>query len=170
VRRLADGGIIHVEIVADGPHHHLATVEAHANLDRQPLRAPHLLTGPADQLLHGECRIARPHRVVFMGDGSAEQGHDAVAHDLIDGALVAMDRVHHLLQHRIENCPGFFGITVGQEFHGALQVGEEHGDLLALPFQGTARGEDFLSQVARGVAQRCLRAWGQRRRGRRSGW
>jgi hypothetical protein len=36
-----------------------------------------------------------------------------------------------------------FWVTVGQEFHGALEVGEQHRDLLALAFQGTAGREIF---------------------------
>ena len=35
-------------------------------------------------------RIAGAHRVIFMGDRCPEQGHDAVAHDLVDGSLVAV--------------------------------------------------------------------------------
>jgi hypothetical protein len=63
-------------------------------------------------------------------------------------------RRHHALEHRVEELAGFFGVAVGQELQGALQVGKEHRDLLALPFQGAAGGEDFLGQIPRGVAQR----------------
>jgi hypothetical protein len=82
-----------------------------------------------------------------MGDRRAEQGHNAIAHDLVDGAFIAMDRRHHAFQHRIQELPGVLGITVGQEFHGALEVGKEHGHLLALAFQGAARGENLLGQI-----------------------
>jgi hypothetical protein len=30
-----------------------------------------------------------------MGHGRAEEGHDPVAHHLVDGALVVMDSLHH---------------------------------------------------------------------------
>src|SRR5262249_28286198 len=38
-----------------------------------------------------------------------------------------------------------------REVHGALDVGEEDGDLLSLTLEGGLRGEDLLSQVLRGV-------------------
>ena len=60
---------------------------------------------------------------------------------------IAMHGVHHALQHRIEELPGLLGIAVGEEFHRALEVGKQHGDLLALAFQGAAGGEDFLGEI-----------------------
>ncbi len=61
-------------------------------------------------------------------------------------ALVAMHGRHHALQHRIEQLPRLLGIAVGQQFHGALEVGKQDRDLLALAFQGTARGQDLLGK------------------------
>ena len=56
----------------------------------------------------------------------------------------------------IEELPGVLGIALGQEFHRALEVGKQHGDLLALAFQGTAGGENFLRQIGWGVGEGCL--------------
>ena len=53
--------------------------------------------------------------MVLMSQRRAEQGHDAVAQHLIHRALVVMDRVHHVLDHRVEEPPGLLGILVGQE-------------------------------------------------------
>jgi hypothetical protein len=89
-----------------------------------------------------------------MPDRRAEEGHDAVAHDLVDGSFVVMDGLHHPLEHGIQELPGFFGITVGEELHGALEVGEEHRHLLALAFQRALRGEDSLGEVLGGVGLR----------------
>jgi hypothetical protein len=74
-----------------------------------------------------------------------------------------MDRGHHLLQHRVEELARLLGIAVGQQLHGAFQVGEQHGDLLAFTFEGGLRGEDFLGQIPRGIPQR---RWGMRSRRR----
>jgi hypothetical protein len=82
-----------------------------------------------------------------MGERRAEERHDAVAHHLIDRALVVMDGIHHQREDGIENLARLLGIAVGQQFHGPLQVSEEHGDLLALPFEGRLRGEDLLGEV-----------------------
>ena len=73
--------------------------------------------------------------MILVGERRAEQRHDAVAHHLVDRALVAMDGLHHPFEHRVEDAPRLFGIAVGEQLHGALEVGEEHGDLLALAFE-----------------------------------
>jgi len=68
-------------------------------------------------LLHPERRVAGPHGVIFMGERRAEQRHDPVAHDLVDGALVPMHRFHHALEDWIKQFARLFGIAVGEEFH-----------------------------------------------------
>jgi hypothetical protein len=102
-----------VQVIANGPHQHLPRVEADANLHLEPMPAAHLRTVAANGLLHGECRIARPHRVIFMRDRRPEQGHDAIAHHPVDRALVAMDRRHHPFQHGIEELPRLLRIAIG---------------------------------------------------------
>ncbi|MBI2161674.1 MAG: hypothetical protein HYU25_15090 [Candidatus Rokubacteria bacterium] len=62
-----------------------------------------------------------------------------------------MDGLHHPLEHGVENPFSFLGIAVGQELHGALQVREEDGDLLALALQDGSRGQDLLGEVPRGI-------------------
>ena len=53
--------------------------------------------------------------MVFMSQRRAEEGHDAVAQHLVHRAFVVMDRVHHALNHRVEEPPGLLRILVGQE-------------------------------------------------------
>ena len=60
---------------------------------------------------------------------------------------------HHALQHRVEEPPRFLGIAVGQQLHGAFEVGKQHGDLLALAFQGAFGGQDLLGKIRRGVGE-----------------
>ena len=79
-----------------------------------------------------------------------------------------MDRLHHPLEHRVEELARLLGIAVGEQLHRALEVGEEHRDLLALALQGALRGEDLLGEVLGGVALRRGET-GSRRRLRRSG-
>ena len=50
----------------------------------------------------------------------------------------AVDGRHHALQHRVKARASLCWVTVGQAFHGALEVGAQHGDLLALVFQSAA--------------------------------
>ena len=90
--------------------------------------------------------------MVLVGQRRAEERHDPVAHDLVDGALVAVDGLHHPLEDRVEELPRLLGVAVGQQLHRALQVGEEDRDLLALAFQGGLGGEDLLGEVLGRVA------------------
>ena len=74
--------------------------------------------------------------MILVGQRGAEERHDPVAHHLVDGALVAMDGLHHALEDGVEELPRLLGVAVGQQLHRALEVGEEHRDLLALAFEG----------------------------------
>jgi hypothetical protein len=91
--------------------------------------------------------VARPHGVILMGNRGAEKRHDAVAHHLIDGALVVMDGLHHVFEDRVEELLRILGVTVGQQFHRALEVGEEHRHLLALAFERRPGVKDLCGQV-----------------------
>ena len=99
VGRLPDRRVVHVQIRADGADDDLAGVEAHADLDGHPVRAEDSLRVLRDRLLHPESGVAGAHGVVLVGERRAEERHDAVAHDLVDRALVAVDRLHHVLEH-----------------------------------------------------------------------
>ena len=147
VRGLADGRVVHMEIVADGPYHDLAGVEADPNLHFDPMLAAHRLAVTADGLLHGECRIAGPHRMIFMRDRRPKQGHDAIAHDLVHGAFVAVHGRHQALQHRVEELARLLGIAIGQQLHRAFEIGKEDRHLLAFPFDGALGGQDLLCQI-----------------------
>ena len=122
-----------------------------------PVRAEDALRVLRDRLLHPQRRVARPHRVILVGERRAEERHDPVAHDLVDRALVAVDGLHHALEHGIEELARLLGVAVGEQLHRALEVGEEHGDLLALAFERGLRGEDLLGEVLGGVRLRGRR-------------
>ena len=89
--------------------------------------------------------------MILVGERRAEERHDPVAHHLVDGALVAVDGLHHALEHGVEELARLLGIAVGEQLHRALEVGEEHGDLLALALEGGLGGEDPLGEVLRRV-------------------
>jgi hypothetical protein len=84
----------------------------------------------------------------------------SIGHDLVRRAFVTMDRLHQAFEHRVEDLACFLWFPVGAQFHGALQVGEEHGDLLALSLEGALRRQDLLGQMPRGIGLRgCERGW-----------
>src|SRR5262249_4473876 len=47
--------------------------------------------------------------MVLVTQGCAQEGHDPVAHHLVDGALIVMDRFHHALEDGVRELPGVFG-------------------------------------------------------------
>ena len=75
-----------------------------------------------------------------------------------------MDRFHHVFEHGVKKFPRFFRIAVSEQFRRTLEVGEEHGHLLALTFESRLRGEDLLGQMLRGVGVRraSLDVWANR--------
>ena len=168
MRRLPDGRVIHMQIVADRPNDHFPGIKPHPDLDLNLVGLADLVGVCPDRLLHGQSRIAGPHRMIFVGNRRAKERHNAVAHDLVDGAFVAVYRLHQAFQHGIQELAGFLGVAVGQEFHRALEIGKQHRHLLAFAFQGTARGQNFLRQIGGRVGQRDMLGrldWGSRWRG-----
>ena len=131
-------------------------------LQLQALGAPHLLGVGAHGGLHGQGRIAGAQGMVLVGDGRAKQRHDAIAQHLVHRALEAVHGVHHAVQGRIEELLGGFGVEVADQFRRVLEVGKQHGDLLALAFQGAAGRENFLGQIGRGVGRGVSGAGGDR--------
>jgi hypothetical protein len=55
---------------------------------------------------------------------------------------------------RIKELARLFRVTVGEQFHRTLEIGEEDGDLLALAFQGDFGCEDLLGEMLRSVGLR----------------
>jgi hypothetical protein len=107
--------------------------------------------------------------MVLVSQRRAEQRHDPVTHHLVHRTLVAVNSLHHQFEHGVQDLAGFLGIPVSEKFHRALEVSEQHRDLLALAFKGALRGEDFLYEVLRRVQlrrrePRCSRCWRGSRR------
>src|SRR5262249_32900779 len=101
--------------------------------------------------------MAGPARVVLVGDGRPEERHDAVPGELLDCPLEAMDTLGEDLEEPVEQPVPFLGVEPLGELHRVDHVGEQHGDLLPLALQRTARAEDLLDQVARRVRARLAR-------------
>ncbi len=160
MRRLAHRGVVHAEVRADGPDDHLAGVEPDPDLHVDPVGSADLLGVPAQGGLHVEGGVTGPDGVILVGHRRAEEGHDPVAHDLVDRALVAVDGLHHPLEDGVEEFAGLLRIAVGEKLHGALNVGEEDGDLFPLAFECGARGQDAIGQVPGRVRLRRRRAGG----------
>jgi hypothetical protein len=96
-----------------------------ADFDHGRVRASRLFRIFVDILLHADRRITRAHRMVFVGEWRTEERHDAVAHHLVNRALVPVDRLHHSFEDRVEKLARLLRITVGEQLHRTLQVGEQ---------------------------------------------
>ena len=116
----------------DRAHHHFAGVHADARLDRQVPVFAQLRRVAPQLLLHPQRRVERALRMVLVRDRRAEQREDAVAGRLHDVAVVAMDRVDHQLERRIDDRARLLGVEVLHQLGRALDVGEQRGDRLAL--------------------------------------
>ncbi len=119
-------------------------------------------------LEQSQLRIAADQR---RGDaqGRAEQRHEAIAQELVDGSLQAMDFRKRELEECVEQLVhGFRAKTLG-ELCRVRHVAEQHGHLLALAFERGARRQDLLREVRRGVrARRSARGFRRRTVGQRS--
>jgi hypothetical protein len=131
MRGLAHRGVVEVQIGADGAHEDFTGVQTDADRDGRRVLAAERAQG----VVHRQRRVAGAHGVILDGDRRPKEGHDAVAHDLIHGAAVAAHRLDHRLQHRIDERARLFGVTTGQQLHRALDVGEQHGHVLAFALE-----------------------------------
>ena len=145
--RVALRRVVHAQIVADLAHDDLSGIEAHANRKIQSARQPQLIgVGPerVAQVQRGEAGALR---VVLVGDGRAEQRHDAVAGVLVHRAFEAVHAVGEDGEEAIEDAVPFLRIHLLGQFHRALDVGEQDGHLLALAFEGGLGLQDFVGEV-----------------------
>ena len=79
--------------------------------------------------------------VIFQGDRSAEDGHDAVPDELIDHAFILVNRQGEFLEAVVDQAGNVLGVEPFGERGKAGNVGKNHRDLsaFALDFPGGAR-------------------------------
>src|SRR5215470_14564488 len=72
--------------------------------------------------------------MVFVRNGRAEQCEDAVASTL-HVAIIVAGHIDHYFQRRVDDRARLLGVEVLDKVHRALDVGEQHGDRLALALE-----------------------------------
>ena len=99
-------------------------------------------------------RVAGAPSVVLVSDRRPEKRHDAVAGELVDRALEAVDAGAENREEAVHDPPPLLRVALLGELHRAHHVGEQHRHLLALALEGGAAGTDLLGEVLRGVGAR----------------
>jgi len=128
-------------------------LNADARFKRSLSRRRAALPVAAQFPLHLQSGIEPALRMVFVCRRCAEQREDAVAGRLHDVAVVALDRVDHDAQRRVDNRAGLFRVEVGHQFGRAFDIGEERSDHLALAIENfAARLPGIYSDARRFVA------------------
>src|SRR5262249_31902319 len=84
-----------------------------------------------------------------------KEGHQAIPQVLVHRPLVAVYCLSHEPQHLVHHLVHHLGVHLLCQLRGVSHISKQYRHLLALPFQGTARGENLLSQVPGGI-----RCWG----------
>ena len=141
------GGVVHAQVVPDLAHHDLARVEpdAHAKID--PALQAQLVRVAAQLLGEVQRRVTRTLRVVFMGDGRPEEGHDPIARELVDCALEAMHTLGQNREKAVHDAVPLLGINGAGELHRTMDICEEHRDQLALAFECRLARQDLVGEV-----------------------
>ncbi|MNP07453.1 hypothetical protein D3C76_994750 [compost metagenome] len=158
----ADDGVVHARIGAEVAHGAVAGVDAHADFQRlgDALGAP-LLAQHLHVLAHGDGHGDGGHRVLLraLGGRVAEEHHHRVADELVDGAAEFQGDLRHLVQVGVEQVGQRLGFQLLGQLGEALDVGEEHRQLLALGFQAhaLAAAEDRLPHLRRQVLGEVVR-------------
>src|SRR4051794_983698 len=101
MRCLTDGCIVHAQVTSDRAHNYLARVNPNSYVNRYRTGTLQLVCILGYRLLHSQRRIAGAHCMILMGEWRAKESHDAIAHNLVNGSLIAMHRFHHSLQEGI---------------------------------------------------------------------
>jgi hypothetical protein len=88
-------------------------------------------------------------------DWRTEEGHEVIAEELVDRALVAMHFGQRDLEKRVEYFVHALGAESLGECRRVCEVAEQRGDRLAFAFYRTASLENHFCGMRRGIDARC---------------
>jgi hypothetical protein len=168
VRRVADRRVVHPQVVSDAADHDEAGIQPLTDLEADSPAQLKLCLEGIERIADRERRVHGALRVVFMCDRRAEQRHDAVAEELVDGAFVAVHRVEQQLERARHRGVDILRIEPLAERGEARDVHEVDRHLLPLSGERRGRGEDLGGEMTRRVgAGRSRQRDSRRRRGER---
>jgi len=132
VRGVADGGVVHLQVVSDRAHHRHPGVDADAGAQR-PAQAVAAPRGELRESIANRQRRAQGALGgVLVGDRSSKQRHHAIARELIDDALEAIDLTQRQLQILVEELAVELRIEALGDSRRIHQIAEENRHALAL--------------------------------------
>ena len=143
-----DRRVVRAELVADPADHHPAGIDPHPDLELHALLARRARRDARARSFWSP-RAARAARRAWSSwaIGRPEQGHEAVAQELVDRPLVAVDLGEGQLEEPVEQQVHGLGPQPLGQRRRAHEVAEEDGDLLALALRG--RDLDWRTWAAR---------------------
>jgi hypothetical protein len=94
-----------------------------------------------------QSRVAGTLGVILVRDRRAEEGHDAVAGELVHRAIEAVHALGEDLKQAIEDSMPFLWAELLSEFHRSLHVCKQDRHVLALAFQRGPGSENLLGEV-----------------------
>jgi hypothetical protein len=147
VHRVAHRRVVHPEVPADGADDDEAGIDAHADPEGDVVPALDVLPERPETLLDRDRRADRSVGVVLVGDRRAEEGHDAVAEELVHRAFVAVDRVEDHLEGAVHDQVDVLGIEAFRHGRKPRDVREHHRDLLPLALEHVTALQDLLGKV-----------------------
>jgi hypothetical protein len=140
VGRVPERSVVHPQIVADLPDHHLSRVEAHSHREADPLADAQLIRVATQRIAKVKSGLTSSLRVVFVRNWCAEECHDAVTAILVDRTLEAVNAFGQDLEEVNHDAVPFLGVEFGGQLRRALHVGKQNCHLLALALEGGAEG------------------------------
>src|SRR6266851_7195527 len=104
--------VLGVPACMDHPQDHFARVDADADLDSLPALLFELLAATAKRVAHRDRRVQCALRMILVSDRRAEQRENPITGRLYYVAVVAMRRVDHDSERRVDNRARLLGIEV----------------------------------------------------------
>ena len=148
------------------PDDHLAGVDAGAGGDPDAVLAAELVVEPVERVADLGRRANGAERIVLVHDRHAEDGHDRVADELLDGAAVPLEHALHGVEVPPHHAAQELGVEPLAERGRLGDVCEEDGDDLprlgrdasAREARAAAGAEPCVASFSRPQAGQVMRA------------
>jgi hypothetical protein len=167
VRGVADGGVVHLQVVADRADDHDSRVDSDPRVQGHPPIPQQPIAQRGERIACGERRANRSLGGVLVRDGRAEERHQAVTGQLVDDSLEAVDLGEGDLEVLLEQLAVYLRIEPLCDLRRSDEVAEQDRHPLALA-RRSAGAAQLVRQGIRNVSGESRQAvFGRRRPGAR---